>query len=831
MTYAIRKCNLPILRSSEKLMEEINVSSNFQLHPQSRDLEGNHSQSNKEEISQFEGKQNIVVKDLGLLYKCLLRKEAEIQRLRRRNTGALDKNDTNYEYLLKDRDLKIVRLTELMGPLRQKVKEHDEVVKQLDIMKSEKKALMEVNEEIVSEIAALNARHLQTVAEKDEKIATLKEKTVKVIEEAKNAVNAHASMMNDREMPEHSKKLVESGRKMIEEGKKKLEQEKAIIDNEKRIIDEKWGDIVRRKKEISDAETEFQVKIKELTAENDKFKQEHNELSNYLVRIETEVKKFKRDLDLAKKEESINQLHKELDEKSQFIESISDDFARKESSFKTNEGKLKEEIYLKDGMIEDLEYKVRQQKLSLTVQRNDFDLEIERLKKQVEDLNSKKRKRVDNKTPIMPKKTRTADQNLVECNVEDSESGSNENLVSSTTSTDENTNLSINVEPLVDGSQVYIGKSSNRVDTIEVNLEEIAVEMENNNANTLIIADIDNLNGLEVVYLNNETAANLPVSETTISPVADPINEGSSKSLELQKGNSLSKRNSENSSSESNKEEADELIRQVNDIIGQKEVSSYQEDVSRNVEGTSGEAEQINHEELSSNEDPSPVDTLEGLSTTTTEELDVQESISSTQPILKVKDMSSICRPEDESDVLIPLETTGDLDIVDVDDDPLKESMDEDSIKLKSDINDLVKLSLGKFYLLEDGIQTKEDLESLTLDFSKRFSDDVFTECQDKKVTPNSKVLTRDFKRSFVDQIVFYFEVRKSVNFNLKKHNIHPLTPKFVSLSSELSNHFYGDILDSHRAMFNSLTDVTLTPDNHQYIGNNISFKLSENSL
>merc|ERR1712142_913398 len=195
---------------------------------------------------------------------------------------------------------------------------------------------------------------------------------------------------------------------------------------------------------------------------------------------------------------------------------------------------------------------------------------------------------------IKKKKTRTANHNLVDCNVEDSESGSNENLVSSTTSTDENTNLSNNVGPLVDGSQVSIEKSIDTVDPIEVNLEEVAVEMENNNTNTFVVADINNLDGLEFVYFDNETGSNLAVSGTTISPVVDPVNEGSS---------------------ENNKDEADELIRQVNDIIGQKEASGYQEDVSRNGEGTSGEAEQIIHKELTSNKDSSPVDTLEGLST------------------------------------------------------------------------------------------------------------------------------------------------------------------------------------------------------------------------
>merc|ERR1719342_1703615 len=70
--------------------------------------------------------------------------------------------------------MKVTKLTELILPLRNKVKEHEGFKSDIIRLKAEKKALIEVNEDIVKEIAELNERHSKVLLSKEEEVLKLK---------------------------------------------------------------------------------------------------------------------------------------------------------------------------------------------------------------------------------------------------------------------------------------------------------------------------------------------------------------------------------------------------------------------------------------------------------------------------------------------------------------------------------------------------------------------------------------------------------------------------------------------------------------------------------
>jgi len=156
-----------------------------------------------------------------------------------------------------------------------------------------------------------------------------------------------------------------------------------------------------------------------------------------------------------------------------------------------------------------------------------------------------------------------------------------------------------------------------------------------------------------------------------------------------------------------------------------------------------------------------------------------------------------------------------------------KEEEDVDFSSFKKQVSEVVKLALGKFLNIPDGIQSLADLETLTKTFSEQFSTDILNSYLESNSSSKGIVLTREHKKTLVDEVIFYFEIKKSVNINLKKH-LQADTQEFIKLSTEFSNQFATEIMDSHRTMFSSLSGISLTPDNHQWIGNNLSFKMSQ---
>merc|ERR1719446_856536 len=103
-------------------------------------------------------------------------------------------------------------------------------------------------------------------------------------------------------------------------------------------------------------------------------------------------------------------------------------------------------------------------------------------------------------------------------------------------------------------------------------------------------------------------------------------------------------------------------------------------------------------------------------------------------------------------------------------DDTMKSQAHVDAAKLQTQVSRLIKLSLDKFYQLEDGIPTLDDLLKLTDAFSKKFTEEITADYLEKNPSTAGVEVTEDHKKSLVDQLIFFFETKKSVNLNLKKH-------------------------------------------------------------
>ena len=277
-------------------------------------------------------------------------------------------------------------------------------------------------------------------------------------------------------------------------------------------------------------------------------------------------------------------------------------------------------------------------------------------------------------------------------------------------------------------------------------------------------------------------------------------------------------------------DKANDLIKQVEDIIGQtKSINSISTGKkSKSVSDVFEDSDNETEEKLVINES-SKIETVgnEAENTPSTQTI-IAENIPSTQPTIKVRDIATICEDKAanvDEDVIIPNPT--DLGDISEEDEDAKKVALEDMHKLKSKVSDVVKVSLDRFFKTVDGIETEEDLQNLNGNFSRQFTEDITSSHLENHASLSGITMSKDHKRSIVDQIIFYFEIRKSVNMNLRKY-LHPSSPQFVNFSSEMSNQFSRDLLESHRMMFNSLTRLAMTPDNHQWIVNQINYKMSQ---
>ena len=83
-------------------------------------------------------------------------------------------------------------------------------------------------------------------------------------------------------------------------------------------------------------------------------------------------------------------------------------------------------------------------------------------------------------------------------------------------------------------------------------------------------------------------------------------------------------------------------------------------------------------------------------------------------------------------------------------------------------------------------------------------------------------VMTSQERTSIIDQIIFYFQIKKTVNDHLSKH-FPSHSPQLLKFTNQLSS----EIKDSYKMMHNSLMGIAMTPDNELWIKTKIDFNIN----
>ena len=86
--------------------------------------------------------------------------------------------------------------------------------------------------------------------------------------------------------------------------------------------------------------------------------------------------------------------------------------------------------------------------------------------------------------------------------------------------------------------------------------------------------------------------------------------------------------------------------------------------------------------------------------------------------------------------------------------------------------------------------------------------------------------MTSEDRTSIIDQIIFYFQLKKTVNDHLSKY-FPPNSPHFISYLAKYTNKLSSEIKETYRMMFNSLVGITVTLDNELWIKTKIDFNIS----
>eukprot|EP00092_Neocalanus_flemingeri_P030188 GFUD01032766.1.p1 GENE.GFUD01032766.1~~GFUD01032766.1.p1 ORF type:complete len:1185 (+),score=365.80 GFUD01032766.1:68-3622(+) len=211
------------------------------------------------------------------------------------------------------------------------------------------------------------------------------------------------------------------------------------------------------------------------------------------------------------------------------------------------------------------------------------------------------------------------------------------------------------------------------------------------------------------------------------------------------------------------------------------------------------------------------------------------------KPMITLRDINTLSsfldQPRDLGmpllgDVIIPTLSNTENVPTDISDDDAKErereaeKIRDDTVKLKFHVADVVKKCLDKYYKSRDsthGIHSRKDFEFLAGSFSKEFREDIMAAYLCSRSSLAGICMTLEDKRSIVDQILFYFEIKEAVNKFLSKY-FPTNSTQFITYSSQFSNQFSREIKESHKMRHTTLVGIVLTPDSQQWIGNQIEF-------
>ena len=135
---------------------------------------------------------------------------------------------------------------------------------------------------------------------------------------------------------------------------------------------------------------------------------------------------------------------------------------------------------------------------------------------------------------------------------------------------------------------------------------------------------------------------------------------------------------------------------------------------------------------------------------------------------------------------------------------------------------------MNKFYKNSVyAIQTKEEFEVLAAEFSTQLREDIMATYMLSHSSLAGLVMTSEDRNSIIDQIIFYFQVKKTVNDHLCKY-FPPNSTQFISNLSKFTNQFSSEIKESYRMMHNSLVGITMTLDNDLWMKTKIDFNIND---
>ena len=201
------------------------------------------------------------------------------------------------------------------------------------------------------------------------------------------------------------------------------------------------------------------------------------------------------------------------------------------------------------------------------------------------------------------------------------------------------------------------------------------------------------------------------------------------------------------------------------------------------------------------------------------------------RPLISIRDINTLqSTVEVDKSIIVPdlsllsgtsVELSDDF-VLEKEDQMKREAEVEKSLKFQ--VADVVKKCLNKFYKTKVPvpINSKEEFEFLASQFSSQFKNEIVEAYLACHQSIEGLVLTSDDKRSIVDQIMFYFQVRKSVSDHLSRHTPNPI--EYLDRLTNDTSQFYAELRDSYRSLTGTLIGIKVTADSDLWIRNKIEF-------
>jgi len=190
------------------------------------------------------------------------------------------------------------------------------------------------------------------------------------------------------------------------------------------------------------------------------------------------------------------------------------------------------------------------------------------------------------------------------------------------------------------------------------------------------------------------------------------------------------------------------------------------------------------------------------------------------KPAISVRNISSLQLSIGPSDDVVIPNLAQCSSSVEISDDLLRErdlAAQRDKLiedNMKSEVANIVKKCLQRFYLKGGAsIQSEEEFDGLTNKFTELFKDDIIAAHRLHSMNLDNLTLSSEDKRSFIDQIVFYFEVKNTVYTRLEATKMYPAKAQLIGEVDKFTDSLNTQLRDSYKALKNSLVDIQLTTD------------------